>query len=237
MLQATFRPFAVSSMPLITSGAVSNRTWISAEKVWLSACCIALCCSDERSKALRTSTGSDDIFRALARSSFASLFQLSQATDEHIAHAFFQRCPSEIGKRLSRDGKNFLPGSAGDFVVQALLFAFQRVLSFGAQGVGRLPRLIEKTPPFGFRLFRRLAQECATLAVELLVLFLELFALLFGLGSFCVGIRDFLGDPLLPRVDGVEDGLVEKALHGEPLFKPVAKEYAAQLAGGAALYR
>ena len=26
MLQATFRPFAVSSMPLITSGAVSKRT-------------------------------------------------------------------------------------------------------------------------------------------------------------------------------------------------------------------
>jgi len=33
----TFCPFVVSSMPLIKSGAVSNRTWISAEKVSLSA--------------------------------------------------------------------------------------------------------------------------------------------------------------------------------------------------------
>ena len=37
MLHATFCPFVVNSIPLTSSGAVSNRTWISAEKVSLSA--------------------------------------------------------------------------------------------------------------------------------------------------------------------------------------------------------
>jgi hypothetical protein len=37
MLHATFCPFAVSSIPLTRSGAVSNRTRTSAEKVSLSA--------------------------------------------------------------------------------------------------------------------------------------------------------------------------------------------------------
>ena len=37
MLQPTFWPLAVSSIPLTRSGAVSNRTWTSAENVSLSA--------------------------------------------------------------------------------------------------------------------------------------------------------------------------------------------------------
>ena len=57
MLQATFCPFVVSSIPLIKSGAVSNRTWISAEKVSLSACWITARCSAGKSNALRTSAG------------------------------------------------------------------------------------------------------------------------------------------------------------------------------------
>ena len=60
MLQATFCPCAVSSIPLITSGAVSNRTWTSADKVSLIAWWIACCCSGGKSKALRTRSGSDD---------------------------------------------------------------------------------------------------------------------------------------------------------------------------------
>ena len=88
----------------------------------------------------------------------------------------------------------------------------QRFLSLGAQGVSRLPRFIEEPLTFGFRLLRRLAQERGALLVEHLVLVLKLIALLLGFGLFRVGVREFRGDPLLTRVDGVEDGLVKKAL-------------------------
>ena len=71
MLQATFFPFVVSSIPLTRSGAVSNRTRILAEKVSLSAFCIAARCSSGRSNALRTSAGSDADLRASARPAFA----------------------------------------------------------------------------------------------------------------------------------------------------------------------
>jgi len=57
MLQATFCPFVVSSIPPTRSGAVSNRTRILAEKVSLSAFCIAVRCSAGKSNALRTSAG------------------------------------------------------------------------------------------------------------------------------------------------------------------------------------
>lgn len=106
-----------------------------------------------------------------------------------------------------------LPGSAGDFVIQALLLAFQRFLSFGTQGVGRLPRFVEEALTFGLCLVSRLAQEYGALLVELLVLVLEFVAFLLRFGPFPVGVREFRGDPLLPRVDGVEDRLVKKALH------------------------
>ena len=88
----------------------------------------------------------------------------------------------------------------------------QRFLSLGTQGIGRLPRFVEEPLTFGFCLVGRLAQECGALLVELLVLVLELVALLLGFGLFRVRVREFLGDPRLPRVDGVEDGLVKKVL-------------------------
>ena len=88
----------------------------------------------------------------------------------------------------------------------------QRFLSLGTQGIGRLARFVKEPLTFGFRLVRRLAQECGALLVELLILVLELVALLLRFGPFRVGVREFGGDPLLPRVDGVEDGLVKKAL-------------------------
>src|SRR5450756_1172375 len=84
----------------------------------------------------------------------------------------------------------------------------QRFHPLGTQGVGRLPRFVEKSLTFGFRLVRRLAQECSALLVEFLVLVLELVALHSGFGLFRVCVREFSGDAFLPRVDGVEDGLV-----------------------------
>src|ERR1035437_9298912 len=86
--------------------------------------------------------------------------------------------------------------------------ASQRFLSLRAQGVGGLPRFAEEPLTFGFRLLRSLAQKRGALLVELLVLVLELVALLFGFGLFRVGVRKLRGDPLLPRVDGIEDRLV-----------------------------
>ena len=108
MLQATFCPFAVSSIPLTRSGAVSKRIWMSAEKVSLSAFWIAARCSAGRSNALRTSAGSDAVFRASARPAFALPSIVAQAAGEHLAHAFFQTRRGEIRQRLARDGEHFL---------------------------------------------------------------------------------------------------------------------------------
>src|ERR1035441_211539 len=71
MLHATFCPFVVSSMPLTRSGAVSKRTRISAEKVSLSAFCMAARCSAGTSKALRTTAGSEADLSASPRPCFA----------------------------------------------------------------------------------------------------------------------------------------------------------------------
>ena len=71
MLQATFCPFVVSSIPLTKSAAVSKRTRMAAEKLSLSAFCIAVRCSAGRSNALRTTAGSDADLRASARLAFA----------------------------------------------------------------------------------------------------------------------------------------------------------------------
>jgi hypothetical protein len=90
--------------------------------------------------------------------------------------------------------------------------ASQRLLSLGTQGIGRRPRFVKEALPFGFRLVHRLAQECGALLVELLVLVLELVARLLGLGIFRVRVCEFRGDPLLPRVDGVENRPVQEAL-------------------------
>ena len=206
MLHATFCPFVVSSIPLIRSGAVSNRTWISAEKVSLSACWIAARCSAGRSNALRTSAGSSRCLERRGEACFRLAVHLPQAASEHLAQAFFQTRRGEIRQRLSRDGKHFLLGPATDGLIQVMSVVSQRFLSLGTQGIGRLPRFVEEPLTFGFRLVRRLAQECGALLVELLVLVLELVALLLGFGLFRVGIREFRGDPLLPRVDGVENG-------------------------------
>ena len=48
------------------------------------------------------------------------------------------------------------------------------------------------------------------LPVEFVVLALELVTLLLGFGLFRVGVSELRGDPPLPLVDGVEDGLVKK---------------------------
>ena len=101
-------------MPLIRSGAVSNRTRISAEKVSLSAFCMAARCSAGRSNVLRTTAGSEAVLRACAEAFFRLAVHLSQAAREHLAQAFFQTRRGQIRQRLSRDGKYFLLRPAAD---------------------------------------------------------------------------------------------------------------------------
>ena len=89
----------------------------------------------------------------------------------------------------------------------------QHFLSFGTQGIGGLSRLVKEPLTLDFRLVSRLAQKRGALMVKLLVLLLELVTFLLGVGLFLVGVRQFCGNPLLPLVDGVADGLVKEALH------------------------
>jgi hypothetical protein len=117
MLQATFCPLAVSSIPLTKSGAVSNRRWISAEKVSLSAFCIVARCSGGRSKALRTRAVSEAVLKALARSDFAWPSIARKRRVNTSTKAFFQTGRGQVGQRLSRDGKHFPLGPANDGLI------------------------------------------------------------------------------------------------------------------------
>jgi hypothetical protein len=53
-----------------------------------------------------------------------------QAAGEHLAQALFQTHRGEIGKRLSRNGKDFLLCPPADCLVQVPLFVSQRFLPF-----------------------------------------------------------------------------------------------------------
>ena len=95
--------------------------------------------------------------------------------------------------------------AAAEGLIQVAAVVAQRFLPLGAQGIGGLPRLVEQPLAFGFGLVRRLAQQRGALLLEFLVLVLELVALLLRFSLLRVGVGEFRGDPLLARVDGVED--------------------------------
>ncbi len=92
------------------------------------------------------------------------------------------------------------------------MFALQRVLAFGTQGIGILSCFVQQPLTFGFGLVRGFFQERRTLLVEDLVLVLKVVALLLRFSLLRLGLRELGGDPFLPFVDGVEDGLVEESL-------------------------
>ena len=89
----------------------------------------------------------------------------------------------------------------------------QGLLSLGAQSIGCFPRVVEEPLTFDFRLVRRFREKCGTLLVKLLAFLLKLFVFLLGFRLFRLGIREFFGNQFLPRVNGIEDGFVKKALH------------------------
>ena len=74
---------------------------------------------------------------------FCFTIQFPQAAREHTAHSLFQTRPGKVRQRLSCNGEYFFPGSACDFIVQVLLFAFQRLPSLVSSGVGRRSSFVE----------------------------------------------------------------------------------------------
>jgi hypothetical protein len=99
-----------------------------------------------------------------------------------------------------------------DGVIEVISFVSQRFLSLGAKGIDRLSRFVHEPLTLGLRLICRRTQERGALLLEGRVLVLELIAHLSGFGLFLVGIRELSGDALFPRVDGIEDRPIEKAL-------------------------
>jgi len=97
-------------------------------------------------------------------------------------------------------------------LIQVLSIMNERFLSLGTQDVGRLPRFVEESLTFGFCFLRCFREKCGALLVKLLVFLLKLFVFLLGFLLFRIRIREFFGDQFLPRVNGVEDGFVKKAL-------------------------
>ncbi len=83
------------------------------------------------------------------------------------------------------------------------------------------PGFFEKPLTFGFRFILCPAQERSTLLVELLVLLLELFFLFLRFCLFRIGICKFSCDPLLTRIDGVENRFVKEALQQPHQYEEV----------------
>ena len=132
---------------------------------------------------------------------------------EYFADPFFQADRSQIRQRFSRDGENLVLSTAADGLVEAPDFAVQCIVAARAQHVGRFAGLVQEPSALSLRFVRSLAQKRGPLPVELLVLALELVAVFLRFGFFCGGVRQFACHQLLPRRDGVENRLIQIALH------------------------
>ncbi len=96
--------------------------------------------------------------------------------------------------------------------MRVLGIASQQFRPLFAQIVGRLSCRVQQALTFGVDVLRRLAQECSSLLIEGLILVLKFVAFFLRLFLLRVRVRKHCGDPLLPRIDGVEYRLVEIAL-------------------------
>ena len=202
----TFCPLAVSSIPLTRSGAVSNRTWTVGREGLVERVL-------DRGALLRRQLERAAHDRRLGRRLRAPRPALSFAWPSISRRRRVNTSPMRSSRLVVARSVSALRAIANtsswvrrrDGLIEVLGVVLQRLLPLRAQRVGRLPRLVEEPLALGLRLVRRLAQERGALLVELLVLVLELVALLLGLGLLRVGVGELRGDPLLPRVDGVED--------------------------------
>jgi hypothetical protein len=201
-------------MPLITSGAVSKRICISAEKVSLSARCIAARCSAWQLEGAAHEHRVGRCFEGLGETfALASSFSSRRRRVNTSLMRSSRLVPARSVSVLRAMAKTSSRVRRVISSLRSLLFAFQRVLLFGTQGVGRQPRFLEEPLTFGSCLAPSPCSGARRVAGRTRRSFLELVALLFGFGFFLVGVREFLGDTLLPLIDGVKDGLVQEALH------------------------
>ena len=114
MLQATFCPFAVSSIPLTRSGAVSNRTRILSREGFVERILYRRALLRGQVERAAHQRGVGRRLKGLGEARFRLAVHLPQAAREHLGQAFFQTRCGEIRQRLARDGKYFLPGPAAD---------------------------------------------------------------------------------------------------------------------------
>ena len=91
--------------------------------------------------------------------------------------------------------------------IQVTLFAFQRLLAFGTQGIGILSCFVQEPLTFGVGLVPGLFQERCVLLVEDLVLVLKVVALFCASATFCLGVRKLGCDPFISVVNRGSMGL------------------------------
>lgn len=128
-----------------------------------------------------------------------------QAVDENRHHAFLQFGAGQVVQCLAGDGENLLLCPAADFLVEILHVLLQVFLTFGGQLVGILARRFKQALAFAIGSSHGLGQHVCFLFVESGILLLEIGAILGGFRLFRIGVGEFVGDALLPRVDGIED--------------------------------
>ena len=87
----------------------------------------------------------------------------------------------------------------------------EKTLTFMAAATDH-DRVPTQSLTFSLGLVGRFAQQIIALLINGLIFLLEYVALLLGFGLFRVGIRQLCGNPLLPRINGMKDGLIQKAL-------------------------
>ena len=188
---------------------------MSAEKVSLSAFWIAARCSAGRSNALRTSAGLGRRPRGPAASVAFASPSSARKRRVNTSHMRSSRLVvGEIRQRLARDGEHFLLGPAARWPGSGCWPRFAappRRLALKASAACRASSSSRWRSAF--------ASSVAWLNSAARCWSNSSFLCWNSSRSFCasallrVGVGEFRGDPLLPRVDGVEDGLVEKALH------------------------
>ena len=140
-------------------------------------------------------------------------FESLQAGDEELADTGLQAGARHFGERLARDVEHLGLGALAQGLDQSLRFAGNGGLPLGGQRIGILARGVHQGLAFGIGVGSRFLQQRGTLLLEVIVLLLEFFAFVLGLGLLAAGRGQLGGNAFLPRIDGIQDRLVEEALH------------------------
>ncbi len=123
MLHAILCPFAVSSIPLTSSGAVSNWTWVSMASTSPDRIFNCRLLSGRQAEGAAHDCGSRGGLECRLQLLSLHRIQLVQSADEGVRHLFLKVRCGEVRQCFSRDGKYFLSCSAGEFFAEVLMFA------------------------------------------------------------------------------------------------------------------